>query len=130
MQKYDVSLKLLLRTSGAGVLQALTGGVAVEKWLDVEMPEVRNTRVDLLGETADRNLLHIELQSTHDPAMAVRMAEYGLRVYRLFGRLPRQILLYVGDALLCMETALHGPSSQRCAGFAFSYEAVVIRNFR
>jgi hypothetical protein len=45
-----------------GALQALTGGVAVERWLDVEMPEVRNTRVDLLGETSDRNLLHIELQ--------------------------------------------------------------------
>jgi hypothetical protein len=62
MQKYDISLKLLLRGSGVGALQALTGGVAVERWLDVEMPEVRNTRVDLLGETADRNLLHIELQ--------------------------------------------------------------------
>ena len=49
MQKYDIPLKLLLRGSGVGALQALTGGVAVERWLDVEMPEVRNTRVDLLG---------------------------------------------------------------------------------
>jgi hypothetical protein len=93
MQKYDVSLKPLLRGSGAGVLPALTGDVAVERWLDVEMPEVRNTRVDLLGETTDGNLLHIELQSTNDPAMPLRMAEYCLRVYRLFKRFPR--LLYV-----------------------------------
>jgi hypothetical protein len=128
-RKYDISLKLLLRSSGASVLQALTGGVAVGRWLDVEMPEVRNTLVDLLGEMADGNLLHIELQSTHDATMALRMAEYCLRVYRLFDRFPRQILLYVGDAPLRMETALRGPSSLRCAGLAFAYGAVDIRDF-
>jgi hypothetical protein len=122
MQKYDVSLKLLLRSSGASALQALTGGVAVERWLDVEMPEVRNTRVDLLGETSAGGLLHIELQSTNDSAMPLRMAEYCLRVYRLFNRFPRQILLYVGDAPLQMETELNGP------GLKFSYESSDIRN--
>jgi hypothetical protein len=129
MQKYDISLKLLLRSSGASVLHALTGGVAVGKWLDVEMPEVRNTRVDLLGEMADGNLLHIELQSTHDTGMALRMAEYCLRVYRLFGRFPRQVLLYVGQPPLLMATTLRGPSTPRCAGLAFGYEAVDIRDF-
>jgi hypothetical protein len=51
-------------------------------------------------------------------AMAIRMAEYCLWVYRLFGRFPRQILLYVGDAPLRMETTLRGPSTSRCAGLA------------
>lgn len=123
MQKYDVSLKLLLRGSGVAALQTLTGGVAVERWLDVEMPEVRNTRVDLLGQTAGADLLHIELQSTNDQTMALRMAEYCLRVYRLFERFPRQILLYVGNAPLRMETQLNGPK------LAFGYEAMDIRDF-
>jgi hypothetical protein len=42
----------------------------------------------LLGETADGSLLHIELQSTNDPAMPLRMAEYCLRVYRMLGKFP------------------------------------------
>jgi hypothetical protein len=66
MQKYDLSLKLLLRGSGA---------------------------------------------------------EYYLRVYRLFNRFPRQILLYVGDAPLLMGTALDAPS------LTFPYEASDIRDF-
>jgi len=55
--------------------------------------------------------------------MALRMAEYCLRVYRLFGRFPRQILLYVGNAPLNMETELNGPK------LAFGYETVDIRDF-
>jgi predicted transposase YdaD len=123
MHEYDISLKLLLRSASAGILRSLTGGVEVTKWLDVEMPEMRSTRVDLLGETAEGDLIHIELQSTNDPAMTLRMMEYCIRVYRLFGRLPRQILLYVGDANMRMGTELSAPH------LFFRYEAVDIRDF-
>src|SRR5277367_2585003 len=123
MHEYDISLKLLLRGSGGGILRSLTGGEEVTKWLDVEMPEMQNTRVDLLGETASGHLIHIELQSTNDSAMALRMVEYWVRVYRLFGRFPRQILLYVGEADLRMQTELAGPN------FSFRYEAADIRDF-
>lgn len=121
MHEYDISLKMLLRGSGSGVLRALTGDLPIEKWLDVEMPEMRNTRVDLLGQTADGGLVHIELQSTNDAAMPVRMLEYCLRVRRLFERFPRQILLYVGEAPLRMESELTGPD------LSFRYKAVDIR---
>jgi hypothetical protein len=40
MREYDVSLKLLLRSSGSAVLRALTGGVDVARWLDMEVPKV------------------------------------------------------------------------------------------
>ena len=123
MHEYDISLKLLLRSTGAGILRSLTGGVEVTKWLDVEMPEMQNTRVDLLGETAAGDLIHIELQSTNDPEMTLRMMEYCLRVYRLFHRLPRQILLYVGDADMRMGSELAAPN------LSFRYEAVDIRDF-
>jgi hypothetical protein len=123
MHEYDISLKLLLRSAGGGILRSLTGGVEVTKWLDVEMPEMRNTRVDLLGETAKGDLIHIELQSTNDPEMTLRMMEYCIRVYRLFRRFPRQILLYVGDADLRMGTELAAPN------VSFRYEAIDIRDF-
>jgi predicted transposase YdaD len=85
-------------------MRELAGDVA--RWVNVELPELQNTRVDLLGETSDSHLIHIELQSRNDPKMALRMAEYCLRVYRLFDRFPRQIVLYVGSEPLRMAAVL------------------------
>jgi hypothetical protein len=45
--------------------------------------------------SAEGDLIHIELQSTSELEIAIRMMEYCIRVYRLFRRFPRQILLYV-----------------------------------
>ena len=73
MHECDIALKTFLR-SGREVLSALTS-VTVTHWHNVELPEIRNLRVDLLGEAGDGCLLHIELQSTHDQQMAVRMLE-------------------------------------------------------
>jgi len=120
MQKYDVTLKLLLQGPSRLTLFALTGG-AVEKWLNVELPKVQNPRADLLGETADGSLVHVELQSLNDAAMTLRMAEYYLGVFRLFGKFPRQVVLYVGEAPLAMESELIGP------GMSFHYRMIDIR---
>jgi len=81
---------------------------------------VRNTRVDLLGETERGELVHIELQSTNDAAMALRRAQYCLRVYRQFGRFPQQVVVYVGGVPAWMSTELH-PSLD------YSYRLVDIR---
>jgi hypothetical protein len=53
--------------------------------------------------------------------MPLRMAEYRLRVWRLFGKLPRQVLVYVGQAALKMEAELNGPALR------YSYRLVDIR---
>jgi hypothetical protein len=50
------------------------------------------------------------------------MAEYCLGVFRLFGRFPQQVLLYVGEEPLRMATELRG------GGLSFHYEAVDIRS--
>jgi predicted transposase YdaD len=107
MQHYDSTLKLLLRESAKVAMREIIG-VEVE-WLNVELPKVQNPKVDLLGEAADGSLVHLELQSTNDPDMALRMAEYSLGVYRLYRRFPRQILLYVGQAAIAMPRELRGP---------------------
>src|SRR5260370_30333568 len=122
MQEYDVALKLLLRGWGRLTMRELTGTV-VEKWLDVELPKVQNTRMDFLGETddGDGSLVHLELQSGNDVAMPLRMAEYCLGVVRLFGKFPRQVLLYVGEAPLRMDNELRGPDVW------FRYRAIDIR---
>src|SRR5205085_6679426 len=110
MHEYDVALKLTLQQVDVAIRE-LTGTV-VARWLSLELPEIRNTRVDLLGETESGDLVHIELQSSNDRTMALRMAEYALRVFRLFGKFPYQVLLYVGDAPLNMEAGLSAPGLQ------------------
>ncbi len=84
---------------------------------------MRNRRVDLLGEAADGRLIHIELQSTHERAMALRMAEYSLAIFRQFGRFPEQVVHYVGEARLRMEGRLSGPH------FQFACRIADIREF-
>jgi hypothetical protein len=108
MQEYDVALKLLLQGQARLTVRELAGG-PVEKWLDIELPKVQNLRMDLLGETAGGGLVHVELQSGNDAAMPLRMAEYCLGVFRLFGKFPRQVLVYVGEPPLRMENELRGP---------------------
>ena len=63
------------------LMQELTGAPVSVK--------LQNPRVDLLGETAVGDLVHIELQSSNDARMALRMAESCLNIYRHFDRLPR-----------------------------------------
>ncbi|MDQ2899173.1 MAG: DUF4351 domain-containing protein [Acidobacteriota bacterium] len=121
MREYDATLKMLLRGSAARTLRDLTG-VSVAKWLDIELPKVHTLLLDLLGQTADESLIHLELQSRNDPEMPLRMAEYALGVYRLFGKFPRQIVLYVGESPLRMVPQLEGPE------VLFRYEVVDIRD--
>ena len=119
MHEYDSTLKLLMQASPA-TLRALTG-TAVKRWLNVELPKVQIPRVDLLGETADRELIHIELQSANDRHMALRMAEYCFAIYRRYGRFARQIVVYVGNRKLSMAAELSGPSGN------FRYDMVDLR---
>jgi hypothetical protein len=121
MQRYNTTLKLLLQGPAKLTMIELAGG-AVEKWLNVELPKVQNPRADLLGETADGSLVHVELQSTNVPIMPLLMAEYCLGVLRLFGKLPRQVVLYVGEAPLGMDSELRGPD------VSFRYRMIDIRD--
>src|SRR5262249_50980612 len=122
MQEYDVALKTLLCRSATATIQALIG-TGIAEWIDVELPKVQNTRADLLGWTIEKELVHIELQSTNDPGMALRMAEYCLSIFRLHEQFPRQILLYVGAAPMRMSAELRGPRLR------FEYQIVDIRDF-
>jgi hypothetical protein len=120
VQDFDVALKLLLRRSAQRTIRELIGA-DIEKWIDVELPKVQNPRADPLGETASGDLVHMELQSGNDPLMPLRMAEYFLGILRVFGRFPRQVLLYIGEPPLRMESELRGPD------VLFRYRTIDIR---
>jgi hypothetical protein len=94
----------------------MTGAVS-GRFLNVELPAVSQPRVDLLFETDDtdpkgRRLIALELQSTNDPQLPLRMAEYSLRVYRVYKQFPEQYVLYVGSDELTMPSSLVGPSHE------------------
>ena len=108
MREYDSALKSLLTRPSGSVLTALTG-FKVDRWHNVELPAVRHRRADLLGETREGGLIHIELQSANHARMSRRMLEYSLAIERKFGRFPEQAVLYVGAAPLLMERFLKGP---------------------
>ncbi len=83
MHEYDAALKLLLQVSTNSVLRQIAE-ISVQSWMNPELPEVKTTRAGLLGSTAGGRLMDIELQSKNLPDMALRMAEYALRIYGFF----------------------------------------------
>jgi hypothetical protein len=108
LHEYDVALKHILMRDGSTLLAALTGSSSL-RWLNVEAPLVRNLRVDLLGETPNGDLVQIEFQSRNERHFPLRMAEYLFSIGALHGRLPRQIVLYVGDEPMRMKDRIEGP---------------------
>ncbi|MDQ6760359.1 MAG: DUF4351 domain-containing protein [Acidobacteriota bacterium] len=122
MHEYDIALKVALQGAAGTVLRELTGGT-IHRWLNVELPEVRNMRVDLLGEASEGRLIHLELQSRNDPKMALRMVEYYVSVFRRYDRFPDQILLYVGEEPMRMQAELR----ESAHSFHFQYKLVDIR---
>src|SRR5437867_8538116 len=121
MHQFDVTIKLLLLRAAKLTVRELTA-TDIGNWLNVELPKVQNPRLDLLGEAIDGSLVHLELQSGNDPGMPLRMAEYCLGVFRLYGKFPRQILLYVGKAPLRMDSQLRSPD------LWYRYRAVDVRD--
>ena len=112
MHEYDVALKGILTRPGSCILARLTGASSL-RWLNVELPKVGNRRVDLLGALPDGNLVHIELQSRNEKDFPLRMAEYLFGIRRKYGKMPRQVALYVGEAPLRMKDHIEGRVS-RC----------------
>lgn len=121
MHEYDVALKRILIRPGSVLLAALTGSTSL-RWLNVEAPLVRNLRVDLLGESPDGELVHIELQRRNEKDFPLRMGEYSFGVALPHGRLPRQVALYVGAEPLRMKDEIAGP------GGVFRFDLVDIRD--
>jgi predicted transposase YdaD len=91
MHEYDTVLKALLQSPQNTIFERITGA-KIDRWLNVEFPEVQQTRVDMLGlaATERKRLLGLELQSANDMKLPLRMAEYALRTYRLYEAFPDQ----------------------------------------
>ncbi len=121
MQDCDTTLKGLLMQSAATLLRLLGVPGEVREWLNIELPRVRNQRVDLLLELTTGEILHIELQSGNDPDMPLRMLDYATAIRRRCRNFPRQVVLYVGNQPLRMSAGLRAP------GIDYHYHLIDIR---
>src|SRR5216684_8380374 len=108
-QDYDVALKLLFRSQSSEAVREIAGG-PVKRWLDKELPAIRNTRADLIGETVAGDFVHLEFMSENQNLFELRMAGYYVEIYQACGRHPRQALVYVGRAKLRMRGHFKSPS--------------------
>ena len=118
--RYDTTLKAILLAASERFFRQVAGA-PVAQWLITETPQVQNLRLDLLGVTSDDELVQIELQTTNDQSMALRMAEYYLRIVRQHKQFARQIVVYVGEAALTMPSEFISKTMQ------FSYTLLDIR---
>ena len=107
---YDVSLKLLFRYSKGLIAHALFGDAGVTEWLNVEQPRVNNPRADLLARCGDGKLRHVEIETTNDPDMARRKAEYYMGFWRLLDQHVEQVLLFASRRPLTMSPVFETPS--------------------
>jgi hypothetical protein len=120
VQKYDITLKMLLRGTASRTLQMLAGD-SIADWLDIELPQMELPRMDLLGRLSGGRLAHFELQSGNDDRMPERMAGYALGVFRQFREFPKQIVLYIGREKVRMKPRLMAED------FRFRYTVLDIR---
>jgi hypothetical protein len=109
-QTFDVTFKYLFRRS-QGVLSRLLFGEVVD-WPNVELPDVRNPRADLLARTAEGHLRQVELQFQNDPAMPFRMVDYYVGIRRLYPEPLYQTVLYAGREPLRMTSFYASPTTR------------------
>lgn len=121
-QQFDVSLKSLFRRSN-GIFAETVFGSPVAEWLNVELPEIRNLRVDLLGRDIEGRLHHLELESANHPVTPRRIAEYHLALHKLLDEDVDMVVLYVGREPLRM------PAVFQTRSMRFQFRMIDAREF-
>lgn len=102
---FDATLKEFFQKQPTSLLLELAGGVPVVEFLNVELAAVQERRLNLVMLLADDSLLHLELQSSNDGDMGLRMLEYYALLWRRYRKPVRQVVLYVGTPAMTMERA-------------------------
>jgi hypothetical protein len=120
MQRFDIALKEILRTPASLAATQLAGS-RIKRWLDPHQPKTKSPQADLVGETYGGSLVHLEIQSSNDPKMPRRMFEYCSGLFERTGKLPHQVLVYVGREPLRMVREVGGPD------FSYRYTMFDIR---
>ena len=99
--KYDRTLKDILKAVPKKFVEILTGRKALD-FLDTNFPKVEELKADLLVKLEDGGIFHLELQTSNDPKLPLRMLKYYAHLYSTYGIEPIQTVLYVGQGSMYM----------------------------
>ncbi len=122
--RYDAVLKDLFQRDHPLLLDRFTHGVAIRETLNIEFHAVEERRPDLIFLMATGNILHLEFQSSNDPAMVYRMGRYCAMIAERYRRRAiQQIVLYTGQERMRM------PAEADLGLTKLAYELHDIREF-
>ncbi len=85
--------------------------IATLKQVPGNFPSVELREVDFLAKVTftdgSQEMLHVEVQSTNDTSMPVRMVEYFAKIYKAHQLPVNQLVLYIGREKLYMKDAIN-----------------------
>jgi len=96
---YDIPLRRLIKDIPVNFLRLVFNksfDPNKAKFLDVKLPKLFEREADLIVEHKGE-IYHLELQSTDDPKMGLRMLYYHLLILENYGKTPHQAVVYVGE---------------------------------
>ncbi len=96
---YDIPLRRLIKdipVNFLGLIFNQTFDPKEARFLDVKLPKLFEREADLIVEHKGE-IYHLELQSTDDPKMGLRMLYYHLLILENYGKIPHQAVVYVGE---------------------------------
>lgn len=91
-QQYDNALKGLMKDHAAEILNELIPGAELirEENNEIKRENMRADLVYAVREGGKRKIVNLELQTTTDPDIALRMLKYNFELYSLH-RIPNQV---------------------------------------
>ncbi len=96
---YDIPLRRLIKDIPVNFLSLVFNRSFDPKearFLDVKLPKLFEREADLIVEHKGE-IYHLEMQSTDDPKMGLRMLYYHLLILENYGKIPHQAVVYVGE---------------------------------
>jgi len=121
---YDIPLRRLIKDIPVNFLSLIFNQPFDPKearFLDVKLPKLFEREADLIVEH-EGEIYHLELQSTDDPKMGLRMLYYHLLILENYGKIPHQAVVYVGEKPLKRMSSIVETSTLR-----FEYRLIDLR---
>jgi len=119
---YDRSLRELFGEVPKTLIKLLINK-EIKEILDISFPKVEERKVDLLTRLEDNTLFHLEIQSTDDKTMPIRMLQYTSLIYEKYKQFPKQLVLYVGNKKIKIKNGINTKE------LVYNYEVRDIREF-
>jgi len=119
---YDRSLRELFGEVPKTLIKLLIDK-EIKEILDISFPKVEERKVDLLTRLEDNTLFHLEIQSTDDKTMPIRMLQYTSLIYEKYKQFPKQLVLYVGNKKIKINDSINEKN------LVYNYEVKDIREF-